>query len=468
MIKDTAGRKDIFMKSNCSLHRFLAVSFALCLVVGGCASRGAGSAESVFVSRWQTDERGRTPDTQIRLPLVRYGRYDFVVDWGDGTRDRITEWDAEETTHSYAEAGTYEIRIVGEIVGWSFNPRLNRRTVGDAPKLIEIQNWGPLAFGATQAQFYGARNLTISANDAPDLQETRSLAAAFQDAESLGYVASFATWNTSIITDMSSAFLGAKTFQGNLSSWDTSFVSDMSFMFSGAEQFDGDLSSWDTSNVVDMTSMFINAHVFNGNVSTWDVSRVRTFTNMFSRAYAFNGDISRWDTSSARHMNGVFRNAWTFNRPIGSWDTSNVETMNGMFSNADSFNQDIGGWDTGNVRDMERMFFLADSFNQDLSWWDTSSVTDMSYMFRGARSFDQDISLWPIFRVSDMTGMFGGISLSTPNYDALLISWAAQNARNEVPFSGGNSRYSPGRAGDARRRLMNERRWRITDGGEIE
>ena len=44
----------------------------------------------------------------------------------------------------------------------------------------------------------------------------------------------------------------------------TSGITDMSSMFVSATTFNGDIGSWDTSEVTNMWSMFRNASTFNG------------------------------------------------------------------------------------------------------------------------------------------------------------------------------------------------------------
>jgi len=62
--------------------------------------------------------------------------------------------------------------------------------------------------------------------------------------------------------------------------------------------------------------------------------------------------------------------------------------------------------------------------------------------------------------------MFTGVTLSTANYDELLISLHNQSLQSNVEFDGGNSQYSA-EAADSRSFLETTFNWTITDGGQI-
>ena len=324
------------------------------------------------------------------------------------------------------------------------------------------------------------------------------------------------TWDTSSVTDMNSMFRSAAAFNQDIDSWDVSSVITMGAMFLDATVFNQNLSNWDVSSVQNMADMFGSATAFNGNVSTWNVSSVTTMLRMFQDADAFNQNLTGWNTGSVLNMNGVFKNTDLFNGNLSNWDTSSVTDMGEMFRGAVNFNQDIGSWDVSGVSNIGAMFRTATSFNQNLSNWDTSSVTvlgdvfqsassfngnisnwnltgatsmsamfsgasvfnqnisgwdvsniaDMDNMFSFATSFNQDIGNWNVSSVTSMVNMFNGLTLSTTNYDSLLVGWnSLSSLQNDTNFSAGNSQYSPGSSATARANIISTYNWSIYDGG---
>ena len=440
------------------------------------------ASASAFIFTAVTTGVGQT----FTLPLEASGTYNCNVDWGDLSSDTVTVWNQAETTHTYAAAGTYVVVITGVITGWRFN------FGGDRLKFHEVREWGPLRLGNNADYFYGCFNFTVIATDNLDMTGTTTLQNAFSYCYALATVPTMNSWDVSNVTNMEAAFDTATSFNQDISGWDVSNVTNIDFMFRDATSFNQDIGSWIVSSVTSTRYVFAGATSFNQDIGSWDVSNVTTVTSMFRDATSFNQNISSWDVSSVEIMAAMFNGATSFNQDIGSWVTSGVTfgfismfngatsfnqdisgwdvsasgTLVGMFHDATSFNQNISSWDVSNIGNMDNMFSGATSFNQDISGWVTSGVKYMNDMFNGATSFDQDIGSWNITNVEHMENMFLNITLSTANYNALLIGWEGQVEQPNVTFSGGNSTYNAGAPATAKAALV-ANGWIITDGGQV-
>jgi len=265
--------------------------------------------DPVFRSHWNIDEQNgydweegeeySTAMDYVRLPLVKNGTYDFIVKWGDGLQDSIKNWDDKEKLHIYSVPGVYEVEITGVFEGWKVDSELG---MGAYCNLMEISNWGTMAFGDTSEQFYECDDLKITAKDAPDLRETKSLQSAFAECWNVSGSAYWNTWDVSNIESMVNMFSGTR-FNGDISNWDVSKTTKMNGMFMSSD-FNGDVSNWDVSNVEMMDMMFFGSE-FNGNISRWNVRKVNSMSRMFERS-KFKDDISNWDVSSAKNMERMF------------------------------------------------------------------------------------------------------------------------------------------------------------------
>ena len=346
---------------------------------------------STFTISVKTDNVG-TSNSDFTIPWT--GTYD--VDWGDGNTDTSV---VNAQTHTYATAGIYDVSVTAA------SGRIAFANGGDKLKLLDIKSWGDTAWTTMTLAFKGCSNLTVlTTTDTPDLSNLNA---------------------------------GCLSFNSPINNWDVSNVTNMEAAFNDAFVFNQDLDLWNVSSVTTMTHMFQNAKVFNGNITTWNVGNVLSFRGFLNnwrvQSGTFNQDLSSWDVSSATNMSNMFSYQSSFNQDITSWNVSSVTNMSIMFSFS-GFNQPIGIWNVSNVTDMNQMFEKS-AFDQSLSTWDTSNVTNMARMFNNVSKVRNNIGIseWTVNQVTNFLIFATGTTLSTPNYDALLIGWDAQGA---MSFSG--------------------------------
>jgi len=188
---------------------------------------------------------------------------------------------------------------------------------------------------------------------------------------------------------------------------------------------------WNVAKVTDMTSMFEDADTFNSAIVFSATNLVKT-NSMFKNAVVFNQDV--FDgvssvTTKVTDMASMFEDADSYNNAF-NYFTDKVTSMNSMFKNAVVFNQainrdgtDLGVWDVGNVVDMTSMFQGADSFNAVIDDWRVVKVTSFENMFQGAELFNKDLDLWAVNAGTNFNNMFNGASQFLQN----LCDWQGHN-----------------------------------------
>jgi surface protein len=190
-----------------------------------------------------------------------------------------------------------------------------------------------------------------------------------------------------------------------------------------------------------------------------------SFYRMFRDCTNFNGAIGNWDISTVTNIRESLYNATTFNQPLNEWNISNCTSLRFMFSHCKSFDQDLNSWDTSNVEDMSYTFLECSQFNGDIYSWDTTNVENMQQMLYNCDLFDQSLAEWSIGNVTNFTNfMQNATGLSTSNYDATLIAWAAGVVDTGISINFGGSQFTES-AYASRFSLIEDDSWTIVDGG---
>ncbi len=263
---------------------------------------------------------------RLELPLVHitdwggnYENWEYRVDWGDGTAERLKGEDYNchnnsYPVHYYDTAQEYTIRILNpdKTVGleaWNFveasvdraggSSSWGSRTEHSASELKDIERYGSGKMG--RGMFGYCDSITsLSAAGSPVLGE--NLDNMFRDAATFNQ--DLSSWEIGSVKYMRGMFRGAKAYNNggaSLSSWGIKVgqVERMDDMFWGAEAFNQDLSSWDVESVKNMTYMFKGATAYTngGEKLNWTLS---------SEVVQKNGEYSGYAGYDVSHMYDMF------------------------------------------------------------------------------------------------------------------------------------------------------------------
>jgi surface protein len=232
-----------------------------------------------FAITVKTDNEGTSTDTQFTLTGGQsLASANYRIDWykkADPTvTGTITDASGAQTI-TFPEAGTYVVQVHSP-----FN-RIAFADGGDRLKLLEINQWGSIAWSSVSGAFYGCSNMQGTFTDVPDLSSVASMSLMFRGASSFN--GDIGGWNIpGSDTSMSNMFLGATSFNQDISGWNTGNVTSMALMFQGASSFNQDIGGWNTGSVTDMRFMFSGATSFNQDLSAWDITGITAPNSMGS------------------------------------------------------------------------------------------------------------------------------------------------------------------------------------------
>jgi hypothetical protein len=252
-----------------------------------------------FITTWRTATDGE--DITIGTDSATY-TYNYSVDWGDGSA--VETGLVGDTSHTYINAGTYEVTISGTLP--AFTTAAGGRD--NVEKIININQWGDIAWLSMESAFSGSENMTSDAIDLPDLRQVSSMSDMFNGA--VNFNADIRDWNVSSVTDMSDLFYRATSFNQDISVWDVSSVIRMQGTFGEAASFNQNISAWDVSLVTNMRSMFESVAI---STSNYDALLNSWSKQVVESNVTFDAGNSQYSASSqaARDILTSAPNNWT-------------------------------------------------------------------------------------------------------------------------------------------------------------
>jgi len=477
-----------------------------------------------FVLKIQTDlAGGLTNDNQFQLRRQQYRTdptipivINYTVDWGDGNiQTNITD----TVTHTYDAIGTYTIKISGLYHGCEYYGGNGN----DAYKIKEVVQWGTdtVWFRMYQA-FRHARNMDITATDAPDLSQCDSLGYCFKYVSSnmVNANGSMLTWDTSTVKSFNGTFHGATGINIDIpGNWDFSNAEDIAYMFNAAWNMDQDIGQMNITSKLESANTFMGDNSPTGwkmtqyDLSNWDTSGLNRFRDWSGETSGvlpdadkmpLNPGMDQWDLSNfanypgnALDLHGAFCNckesaSTTFADIISGWQPylALVDKIDfALMFRMNRMNESLDSWPMDHGVNFRYMFERNPDYNQSLANWNLSSIPAQSFvdyagyedMFYLASSFNQSLEYLNLgapnstswgYLMLDRIG--SGTAMTTANYDASLIAWNNQcialgvNAPNADINNSSNLKYTIGSAAEtARTNLISTYGWNINDGGGV-
>ncbi|WP_298516759.1 BspA family leucine-rich repeat surface protein [uncultured Kordia sp.] len=430
--------------------------------------------EDKFIMVWKTTSNNES--IRFQFTGATGNNNSYTVDWGDGTVDNDVSGNRQ---HTYAQAGTYEVKLSGE-----FRFRYNNLSAATSTrlKLYEIKQWGANQWTSTAQAFYGCENLKITATDVPDLSLVSNMEDMFRNCNAL------------------------KDLGGKMGSWDVSNVDNFSSMFQGANNFDTHLGNWNLSNAMDMSNMLNGSGLSSG---SYDLTLVGwrnnpntpsninlgasglTYCNAVSEHDYLDNDlnwslndaglncptdepfITKWETTTANEtitipietniLNPIIYNYyvdWGDGSPItfetgeathayvtaGIYDVKITgEFPQIRFENSTTSNRNkilsIEQWGTIQWRNFSRAFRGCSNIvinATDIP--DLSSVTSLLYMFEGTSSLVDNggrINDWDTSTITQTGYMFQNSSFNEDinNWDVSNVTFMGFMFRNNTNFN---------------------------------
>ena len=226
---------------------------------------------------------------------------DYNVEVWDQTgttlQETITGLSDAATITIAAGAGMYELRVFAAVTN-GFN-RIQFANGGDKDKLIEVRNWGNVAWSTMRNAFWACSNLTsITSSVQPDLS---SVASFRSFARNCGSLATFhlSNWNTSSVTNFSLFLDNCSSLNTlDVSGWDTQNVVDFSFFAQNSSSLADivGIESFNVSSVTDFTNFLTNVTL---PTSRYDQLLINYEAQAPNTELSFNGGNSKYTAGGA-------------------------------------------------------------------------------------------------------------------------------------------------------------------------
>ena len=434
----------------------------------GCFTEQEIVIESPMLSVWRTT----TPSESVAIVGQSLGNtdeaiyYDFTVDWGDSTTvESYSGTPGKNISHTYVNAGDYEVKISGKYPGLVSNANADR------VKLIEFKQWGTCIIRAFPNMFNGCTNMTYTATDSPTWNNsltTRGFDNVFRDCSSITSL-NLSNWSSSMLGYAWNNLYARNVFNGCTNVEQITLPTginadtighDSMFQGCGTATAGGVEITWTNytngrTNGLSLNNLMYGTKIKFANLTYWSISGASTQYIIRSNPDVVGNylDMSNWTTTGNGLGNFYLRsgkvdevriNNWNANmtQNIGSlshawyatdvekiiglenWNFNGVTTMLNWLVNVSKLSFSTGrnfgtnSMTSGNLQILTSAFNSvgaglsttqqADSYAPNISNWNTSSVTSFGSVFYNVvfNLSDVDVSNWDFSSATSLGVMF--------------------------------------------------------------
>ncbi|MFN8357697.1 MAG: BspA family leucine-rich repeat surface protein [Spirosomataceae bacterium] len=322
------------------------IFFWACLLLGSTTSPLLAQ-NAPFITRWDLSKPGAS-STGLTIPMKATTGQQVSYTW-------TTVPVGTSGAGTFTSSGLILTGLpAGAIIDLSIAPtNLEFISMGaisvDSRRLMEIRQWGDVAWTSMESAFSGCSNMTLTATDVPNLAAVTNMSGMFANCSSFNQALP-SSFNTSKVTNMSGMFTGCTAYNQALpAGFNTEAATDMSYMFTGCTAFNQPLPAGFKCKVTTNVSyMFANASAFNQNLAG-----VFIFPNgAINMEGLFDNcglDVVYYTAVKADFVNNILDRRGTFGGTVGAAGMkfcANLFGLNGSLSNYETQSGEVewGGY----------------------------------------------------------------------------------------------------------------------------
>ena len=253
---------------------------------------------------------------QLQLRLSRRAGFaECLVDWGDGTVDRVTE---TQFFHNYTKVGTYRVRIGPEARWWRLWECYTAQSLGygirylySRPKIVPLC-WSDTleSCSGTYCGWSDSHHGGVVGSPIPWGRAVTSTFCCYQFCRDL---TGLATWWTRSIVDATGTYDGCVNLRSYIPDWGPDIVR-VSQCYQGCTGLYGRIPKW-PERCLEMSYCYSGCSGLEGEVPAWPSTGVN-LDFVFDGCSGLRGRIPRWP-NTAVDVSGCYRDcigltdAWT-------------------------------------------------------------------------------------------------------------------------------------------------------------